>query len=390
MTIVYTTVLTSVYTLVYYSRLFKDIRRERVMQAFKTWGENLISPLINPAKFDFWAQQLGTTHAWGRCFARVISVVSQSPDTKTLTLKANRNWQGFVAGQHCNVTASIAGRNITRSYSISSDPIDGRHIQITIRREAGGLMSEHLCNDIEAGDRLELGRPFGDMLLPTPMPEHLLLLAAGSGITPMISQIRTLARNGMPSAVTLMYWEKTNTDFNFAHELRSIALNHPNFEVHLITTREQNEESVSGRISHELLSKMPNISHVDQAFACGSSGFVEAAASICKHRKLPLLSEAFTPSQAQTSNTEITQHDVYLRRSKIHLRLSNQLPLLEQLESAGVSVPFGCRQGICNTCTCTRISGATVDDFSGGVDNEPSQIIKLCVSRTAANIELDL
>ena len=99
MTIVYTCVLTSVYTHVYHPLLFKDIRRERVMQAFKTWGENLISPLISPAKFDFWAQQLGTTHAWGRCFARVISIVSQSTDTKTLTLKANRNWQGFVAGQ---------------------------------------------------------------------------------------------------------------------------------------------------------------------------------------------------------------------------------------------------------------------------------------------------
>ena len=87
LTIVYTTVLTSVYTLVYYPHLLKDIRREKVMQAFKTWGENLISPLINPAKFDFWAQQLGTTHAWGRCFARVISIMSQSPDTKTLTLR---------------------------------------------------------------------------------------------------------------------------------------------------------------------------------------------------------------------------------------------------------------------------------------------------------------
>jgi ferredoxin-NADP reductase len=382
--------LTSVYTLVYYPHLLKDIRREKVMQAFKTWGENLISPLINPAKFDFWAQQLGTTHAWGRCFARVISIMSQSPDTKTLTLKANRNWQGFVAGQHCNVTATIAGRNITRSYSISSDPIDGRHIQITIRREAGGLMSEYLCNDIEVGDRLELGSSFGDMLLPNPMPEHLLLLAAGSGITPMISQIRTLARNGMPTSVTLMYWEKTNTDFNFAQELQSIALNHPNFKVYLITTREQSERSLSGRISNELLSQITNISSVDHVFACGSSGFVQAAASSCECRKLPLLSEAFTPSQAQTSITEKTQHDVYLRRSKIHLRLSNQLPLLEQLESAGVSVPFGCRQGICNTCTCVRNSGTTVDEFSGAVDNEPSQIIKLCVSRAAGNIELDL
>ncbi|MFT6992981.1 MAG: ferredoxin-NADP reductase, partial [Paraglaciecola sp.] len=163
------------------------------MQSFKTWGENLMTPLINPSKFDFWAQQLGSTHAWERCFARVVTVQAEGSDTKTLTLKANKNWQGFVAGQHCNVTATIAGRNITRSYSISSDPVDGRFVQITVRLEAGGLMSEYLCNDIQVGDRLELGAPFGEMLLPTPMPAHFLLLAAGSGITPMMSQIRTLA-----------------------------------------------------------------------------------------------------------------------------------------------------------------------------------------------------
>lgn len=360
------------------------------MQAFKTWGENLMLPLINPAQFDFWAQQLGSTHAWERCFARVISVMSESPDTKTLTLKANRNWPGFIAGQHCNITAIIAGRNITRSYSISSDPIDDRRIQITVRREAGGLMSEYLCNDIRMGDRLELGNPFGDMLLPTSMPAHLLLLAAGSGITPMMSQIRTMARKGMPASVTLMYWEKTHADFNFALELQLIAQKHHNFKLQLITTRDQSEPPLSGRVSHELLSQIADIDRVDQVFVCGSSGFVQAASGICEFRKLPLISEAFTPSKVQASDSEIAQHNVYLRRSNLHLSLSNQKPLLEQLENAGISVPYGCRQGICNTCTCVRNSGTTADTFSGAVDSEPSQIIKLCVSRAATNIELDL
>ena len=360
------------------------------MQALKTWSENLLSPLINPAQFDFWAQQLGSTRAWNRCFARVMSVISESPDTKTLTLKANRNWPGFIAGQHCNITATIAGRNITRSYSISSDPIDGRRIQVTVRRESGGLMSEYLCNDIRLGDRLELGSPFGDMLLPNPMPEHLLLLAAGSGITPMMSQIRAMARKGISTSVTLVYWEKTHADFNFAQELQLIAQHHQHFTLQMITTRGQSEQPLSGRVSHELLSKVANIDTVDQVFVCGSSGFVQAASTLCEFRKLPLTSEAFTPSQAQVSNTEIAHHDVYLRRSNLHLSLSNQKPLLEQLESAGISVPSGCRQGICNTCTCVRNSGTTTDEFSGAVDNQPLHIIKLCVSRAATNIELDL
>lgn len=360
------------------------------MQVFKTWGGNLIAPLINPAQFDFWTQQMGSTHAWERCFARVVSVHVEGRETKTLSLKANRNWQGFVPGQHCNVTATIAGRNITRSYSISSDPIDGRQLQITVRREAGGLMSEYLCNEIEVGDRLELGIPFGEMLLPSPMPAHLLLLAAGSGITPMMSQLRTLAKIGLPSAVTLMYWEKTSADFNFAQELKTIALQYPNFNLNLITTREHSEQKLSGRISHELVAQVVNKNAVDHVFACGASGFVKTATSICELQALPLISESFTLPVAQPAATEVTQYDVYLRRRGLHFRLSNQLSLLEQLHSVGVSVPSGCRQGICNTCTCVRHSGTTTDTFSGAIENEPSQIIKLCVSRVASNIELDL
>jgi ferredoxin-NADP reductase len=222
------------------------------------------------------------------------------------------------------------------------------------------------------------------------MPTHLLLLAAGSGITPMMSQIRSLARIGMPDSVTLLYWEKTSADFNFWQELESIAQQHINFNINLITTREHSELSLSGRISNELLAQVPNIDTVDQVFSCGASGFVEAATSVCAVRKLPLMSEAFTPSQVKAETTEVAQYDVYLRRQGLHLSLSNQLPLLEQLESAGVSVASGCRQGICNTCTCVRNAGATADAFSGVVDREPSQIIKLCVSRAVGDIELDL
>ena len=194
----------------------------------------------------------------------------------------------------------------------------------------------------------------------------------------------------MPAPVTLMYWEKTAVDFNFVRELESIARQHPGFTIDLITTREHSELALTGRISNELLTQVLNMDAVDQVFACGANGFVQTAASVCALRKLPLMSEAFTVPQAQAPNTEVAQYDVYLRRRDQHLRLSSHLPLLEQLESAGVSVPSGCRQGICNTCTCVRNSGATADAFSGAVDNEPRQIIRLCVSRADSNLELDL
>ena len=143
----------------------------------KTWSWNLISPVISLVKLYFQAQQFGSTYAYARCVTRVILIVSQSPDTKTLTLKANRKWQWFFAGQHYNITATIAGRNITQSYINSSDLINTRRIQITVRRGSSGLMSEYLCDDIGLGDQLELRNPFGNLLLPMPMRTQLFLLA---------------------------------------------------------------------------------------------------------------------------------------------------------------------------------------------------------------------
>ncbi len=360
------------------------------MQSFQTLSNTLIRPLINPAQFDFWAQQFGSTRAWQRCFARVVAVTPEGRNTKTLTLKANSNWQGFVAGQHCNVTAVIGGRNISRSYSLSSDPADGRRLQITVRREFGGLMSEYLCNEVRVGERLELGAAFGDMVLPARTPAHLLLLVAGSGITPAMSMARTLARQGMSSPVTLLYWEKAAEDFNFTAELEAIAREHINFNLQLITTRRDNGNPLHGRVTDALLTQIPNIDSVDQAFTCGSAGFVDKVSNICSARGVALMSEAFTPPAQAAEQTELAEYDVYLRGRDQHLRVNNQISLLEQLESAGVAVPSGCRQGICNTCVCPRSAGTTTDIFSGVTDGEPGQQIRLCVSRAAGNLELNI
>ncbi|NNC55450.1 MAG: ferredoxin reductase, partial [Pseudomonadales bacterium] len=173
------------------------------MQHVGNLGRELLNLVLTPNQYDFWAEQLGSTAAWDRCFARVVQT-QQGENFSTLVLRPNRHWRGFRAGQHCNVTASIDGRNITRSYSLSSAPNQGL-LEITICREAGGLMSNWLIDHCRVGQRLELGCAFGDGVLGTTLPKGLLLLAAGSGITPIISTVRELAAQQMPIEVTVLY-----------------------------------------------------------------------------------------------------------------------------------------------------------------------------------------
>src|SRR5690606_32833894 len=150
-------------------------------------------------------------------------------------LRPNRNWRdlgSFRPGQHMNVSAEVNGVRVTRSYSLSDVPrADGR-LSITVKHVEGGRLSEHLCRDARVGDVLELGQAFGQMTWVQPPQGEWLLLAAGSGITPMMSLIRSVVGAGkggkprhMPEGLqglTLVYWARTRAELCFAAELQEM------------------------------------------------------------------------------------------------------------------------------------------------------------------------
>lgn len=352
--------------------------------------KRLLAPLINSAQYDFWASQLGSIAGWQRCYARVVWIRQETPNTRSIGLRVNRNWKGFEAGQHCNVVAEIDGRRIARSYSLSGVAGSSRDLQITVRQEPGGKMSGYLCSELSVGDKLELEPAFGSMTLPQAKVRHLLLLAAGSGVTPMLSLVRTLAQQSAgrtdPLRLSLLYWERDKASFIAAEELQAIAEANTNIDVQLITTG----VSGDGRISADSLDKHPSIRSFDQAYACGPSGFVKTAGELCEARKIPLESESFTAIAAAPVTDAKVEVEVVLRRSQKRVRVNNQTNLLEQLEAQGVSLSSGCRQGICNSCSCERSSGQTRDTLSGEADAEPGQPIRLCVSRATTDIELNI
>ena len=306
--------------------------------------------------------------------------------TRSITLRANRNWSGFEAGQHCNVIAEVDGRRIARSYSLSGVAGSGRDLQITVRQEPGGKMSGYLCKQLQIGDRLELEPAFGEMTLTNTGAQHVLLLAAGSGVTPMLSLVRSLAKQASDVSVSLLYWERDEANFVAADELRAIANQHANIDVQLLTTRDGGD----GRLSPASLEHIKDLQSVGQAYACGPAGFVQTAAELCRAQNIPLQFESFTPITAQPVAEAAAEVEVYLKRSQQWLRVNNQQNLLDQLEAQGVSVASGCRQGICNSCSCERRAGQTRDVLSGEADAEPGQSIRLCISRATSDIELNI
>lgn len=352
--------------------------------------QHLVSPLVKPSTFDFWAGAINPLWTWERPLARIVDRQMASSDAITLTLKPNRHFQGFLPGQHIPVTVDVNGRRMTRTYSPTSLPQPDGLLSITVREVVGGAVSPYLCRHSKVGDVLELGLAFGGMTLsPVRQTQKNLFLAAGSGITPLISLTRQLTDAGMPSDVTLMYWAKKREEFCFAQELRELAAKHPSFRVIFILTQQEDclPEEAQGRLSAELLAKYVPDFRDHHVAGCGPQGFVEIAEALTKEA-LSFQAETFTPPTFGTDATGVVQ--VHLAVSNRTLEISKGESLLQALEAQGVQPEYGCRMGICNTCACAKSSGTTQDMTNGEINAEAASALRLCISRATSDVTIDL
>ncbi|MEQ4573500.1 MAG: ferredoxin reductase [Gammaproteobacteria bacterium] len=337
---------------------------------------------ISPKLFDFWAGQVNPLWSLDRPLARLVERQPAGRGAATLVLRTNRHWQGLRAGQHVNLGVEIEGRRLLRSYSPT--PLDARHVAITVKAVEGGKVSGHLVERAVPGEVFTLEAAFGDMVLPD-VPAPLLLLAAGSGITPMRALLRELAARGMPVDVDLLYWARTREDFCFADELQALARVHPRLRLELLATRDA--QASAPRIGGYAFERVAGLSG-RHAMACGPAGFATAARQALDGQVARFQAEAFTPETPLAG--EDGEVEVQLARSGRRLRLPRALSLLEGLEAQGLKPKHGCRMGICNSCACGRQTGTTRHVLTGERSDEPAVPVRLCVNAPSTDLILDL
>lgn len=342
----------------------------------------LLEACVSPKLFDFWAAKLNPLWTLRQPLARLVAREPAGAGAATLVLQANRHWRGMRAGQHVTLGVDVDGRRLRRSYSPT--PLGRGRIAITVKTVDGGQVSRHLVEAAPIGTLFEIDQAFGDMVLPASVPP-LLLLAAGSGITPMRALLRQLAAQGMPATVDLLYWARTPQEFCFADELEALAAAHPRLRVQLLATRDA--QAPAARIDAYPLDGIGELAR-RQVFACGPAGFVEAARARLASQVVGFAAEAFSPAAA--TMTEDGEVEVQLLRSGRTLRLPRAQSLLAGLEAQGVKPKHGCRMGICNSCACARQSGTTRHTLTGERSDEPAAQVRLCVSAPSTDLILDL
>lgn len=353
----------------------------------KSWMQPVVEAVMPPALFDFWAGRINPAWSWERPLARVLSRQAASRDAMTLVLKPNRHFAGFLPGQHINVGVEVDGVRLVRSYSPA--PVAGRPdlLAITVRRVDGGRVSAALCERVRVGDVVELGAAYGDMTLAG-VAGPIAFLAAGSGITPFISLLRAQAVLGMPHDISLLYWAGHRDELCLIDELRELAGRFPRFRLQVVLTRDADDPDHGERLDAAQLQRFLPELPATTVLACGPAGFVALAGKLAEELAAGFQGEAFTPPALERVGGELVR--VTLARSRRELLLPSGQPLLTALEAQGLKPASGCRMGICNTCACAKLTGASEDLRSGELNGEASAALRICVSAARSDLTLDI
>ena len=349
-----------------------------------------------PLRLSHYLELLNPLWSTHTTWARVVEVIEETPEARTLVLRPGRGFATYRAGQYVPVTVTIDGRRHVRTYSISSAP--GRApragcIAITVKHVPGGRVSEHLVRRMVRGEYVALGAPQGDFVLPDAARPRLLLLTAGSGVTPVRAMLQELAASARLVDVVHLHWAPRAADVIFARELQDLVAGHPGYRLRLLTTRDA-AAAASSRVPHLaealLAEHCPDWSERD-AFACGPRALLDAATTHWTASGLAgrLRIERFQPVLAPAVG-DVAGGRVCLRRSGVTIDAAAGQSLLHAAEAAGLAPAHGCRMGICHTCTVTLRSGRVRDLRDGRVTDEPGARVQICVSAAAGECEVEL
>jgi len=358
-------------------------RNRRLIRAaekigFEPEGVNYLIKQINP----FWSIL--------DLQARVERVIDETHDTKTFVLHPNMLWRGIEAGQHIGVNVEIDGVTHKRRYSLScaqaTNADDARLVQVTVKRVAGGLVSNYLHDHIQAGDVLGLEQADGDFVLPTELPSQLLVLTAGSGITPVFSQVATLLAHGYQGDIQFLHYVRSPEDRIFGASLEALARQYSNFSVQWCFEAAEGQSGPE-RFSAKQLSRRVADYRDRQTLLCGPGGFMEAVRAHWSDQGLTeqLNFEYFgaPPLDAE----DAIDAEVTLASGK-QIQLNAGETLLDALLANGEKPKYGCKRGVCHECKCRKQAGAVKNLLTGKVSGGGEEDIQLCISAPVSDVTL--
>ncbi len=323
---------------------------------------------------------------------RIVSVQSETADSATIVVKPGKDWAGHIPGQYVRVGIDVDGVRLWRTYSLTHGPRHDGHISITVKAIPGGIVSTHLVREARAGQMLHLAQADGDFVLTPPQAgrrQKLLLVTAGSGITPVIGMLRNLYSRARAEAedaydIVLVHSAMKRDEVIFGAELRAHA------DAGRLRLIERHTDTDGLLTTADLETEVPDLAE-RTAYACGPAGLLDTLEAYYGERRLTLHTERFRPTVV-----DVDAEGGTLTFSGATVETDGSVPILDAAESAGVLMPSGCRMGICMGCVLPMRSGAVRDLRNGELtvavpgETHPGGVkIQTCISAAAGDCTFD-
>lgn len=297
----------------------------------------------------------------------------------------------YRAGQYITLKANINGSEVRRTYSLCSSPLEGTW-QVGIKKVPGGLFSSWACSSLRAGDTLEAMPPMGRFCteLQPRHEKHYVAFVAGSGITPVLSLLKTILAAEPLSRFTLVYGNQSRSSIMFRESLEALKNKYLHrLQIHHVFSREKTDADINyGRIDADkcnlLLQKLVGSQTVSDYFLCGPQAMIEAVQQCLLANNVPedkvhfelfstgSAAKTFTAkaSPANENNSHITiRHDGV--ETGFYLA-ADSYPILDAALHEGLDLPYACKGGMCCTCKAKLLQGRVSMEVHYGL--EPDEI----------------
>ena len=356
--------------------------------------------LTTPLIIDDYTSQFDDLWSARELRGRIARICYPTADTVTLTIITG--WEvptDFRPGQHIGLGVQIDGRWRWRSYSLTDNPqLSSGRFTVTVREVIGGAVSHHLQAHARVGMSVRLAAPSGDFYLPTPPPAKLGFITAGSGLTPIISMLRSLdpapTSGPTPAATTIVpqithiHIERSAENVAYLDELTARATA-PNYQLQMMYTSERPRPKADELLDLVGVDADADADEQPQIYACGPPALLTDLEKECDARgaEKVLHRESFSMDRSAAGEGG-TIHFGTTHSDAVVVESDGATSILEAAESVGVNLPYGCRMGVCSTCTVPLLDGNAADLRTGEV-YEPGQRIRACSCAAAGNCRIE-
>ncbi len=309
----------------------------------------------------------------------------------------------YLPGQFLTLDIEPGGKRTRRSYTIASTPTRPECLEITVKREEMGLASRYLHDEVKPGSQLRLSAPAGKFTFTGKERDSIVLIAAGVGITPLMSVVRYLTDQNWEGEIFMLLSFRRLEDFIFHKEIEGLKERHRNLHVEVTLSRPEGDWSgPTGRIRKELITDFVPEATSRLFHICGPEPMMRDVRAMLEELEVPkeqVKIEAFgtvkrkpKPDAAEEARPVVSDATVTFISEGKSAPLPPNEPILDIAESIGVEIDNACRSGTCGSCKVKLVSGIVSMEYEDALTKEEKaqNVILACQAISVDDVEVDV